>query len=119
MSSLYVLRTSTRSSDIEVGLQSVTTALSPEAGLAHATEGTGRVEAVVGVGPNHAGAQPLGDPVCSTPLLAPYATGQSVLRVVRLGDRLFGRAERQHRCLLYTSDAADEEDSVDLGGRRI
>ena len=24
----------------------------------------------------------------------------------------------QH-CLLYTSDAADEEDSVDLGGRRI
>ena len=29
------------------------------------------------------------------------------------GDQ-FGR-----RCLLYTSDAADEEDSVDLGGRRI
>src|SRR5664280_1789496 len=26
---------------------------------------------------------------------------------------------RQHICLLYTSDAADEEDSVDLGGRRI
>src|SRR5664280_3704640 len=29
---------------------------------------------------------------------------------------------RQHPCwpcLLYTSDAADEEDSVDLGGRRI
>eukprot|EP00658_Telonema_sp_P-2_P050936 TRINITY_DN38977_c0_g1_i1.p1 TRINITY_DN38977_c0_g1~~TRINITY_DN38977_c0_g1_i1.p1 ORF type:complete len:124 (-),score=27.35 TRINITY_DN38977_c0_g1_i1:50-421(-) len=24
-----------------------------------------------------------------------------------------------HFCLLYTSDAADEEDSVDLGGRRI
>ena len=24
-----------------------------------------------------------------------------------------------HTCLLYTSDAADEEDSVDLGGRRI
>src|SRR5665648_581029 len=28
-------------------------------------------------------------------------------------DRLYGG------CLLYTSDAADEEDSVDLGGRRI
>src|SRR5664279_4416713 len=30
-------------------------------------------------------------------------------------------AECQHfkHCLLYTSDAADEEDSVDLGGRRI
>eukprot|EP00658_Telonema_sp_P-2_P036401 TRINITY_DN26346_c0_g1_i2.p1 TRINITY_DN26346_c0_g1~~TRINITY_DN26346_c0_g1_i2.p1 ORF type:complete len:234 (-),score=29.10 TRINITY_DN26346_c0_g1_i2:44-745(-) len=26
---------------------------------------------------------------------------------------------RQCTCLLYTSDAADEEDSVDLGGRRI
>ena len=28
----------------------------------------------------------------------------------------FGRVER---CLLYTSDAADERSSVDLGGRRI
>eukprot|EP00658_Telonema_sp_P-2_P044175 TRINITY_DN3202_c0_g1_i3.p2 TRINITY_DN3202_c0_g1~~TRINITY_DN3202_c0_g1_i3.p2 ORF type:complete len:174 (-),score=30.76 TRINITY_DN3202_c0_g1_i3:15-536(-) len=27
--------------------------------------------------------------------------------------------ERLESCLLYTSDAADEEDSVDLGGRRI
>src|SRR5674536_408574 len=26
---------------------------------------------------------------------------------------------RRRGCLLYTSDAADEEDSVDLGGRRI
>src|SRR5674536_298683 len=26
--------------------------------------------------------------------------------------------ERAYACLLYTSDAADEEDSVDLGGRR-
>ena len=30
------------------------------------------------------------------------------------------RLKKQHPCcLLYTSDAADEEDSVDLGGRRI
>ena len=28
-------------------------------------------------------------------------------------------AEIYKNCLLYTSDAADEEDSVDLGGRRI
>src|SRR5664280_3046803 len=28
------------------------------------------------------------------------------------------KAQDAH-CLLYTSDAADEEDSVDLGGRRI
>ena len=27
--------------------------------------------------------------------------------------------EQAYICLLYTSDAADEEDSVDLGGRRI
>eukprot|EP00658_Telonema_sp_P-2_P013914 TRINITY_DN15275_c0_g1_i1.p1 TRINITY_DN15275_c0_g1~~TRINITY_DN15275_c0_g1_i1.p1 ORF type:complete len:157 (+),score=35.41 TRINITY_DN15275_c0_g1_i1:29-499(+) len=27
--------------------------------------------------------------------------------------------EQFYSCLLYTSDAADEEDSVDLGGRRI
>ena len=26
---------------------------------------------------------------------------------------------QRQTCLLYTSDAADEEDSVDLGGRRI
>src|SRR5665648_1270004 len=26
---------------------------------------------------------------------------------------------KTYSCLLYTSDAADEEDSVDLGGRRI
>ena len=26
---------------------------------------------------------------------------------------------RHHNCLLYTSDAADERSSVDLGGRRI
>src|SRR5674536_82170 len=27
--------------------------------------------------------------------------------------------QQDRSCLLYTSDAADEEDSVDLGGRRI
>ena len=28
-------------------------------------------------------------------------------------------SRRVHACLLYTSDAADERSSVDLGGRRI
>eukprot|EP00656_Telonema_subtile_P010168 TRINITY_DN14861_c0_g1_i2.p2 TRINITY_DN14861_c0_g1~~TRINITY_DN14861_c0_g1_i2.p2 ORF type:complete len:110 (+),score=37.49 TRINITY_DN14861_c0_g1_i2:98-427(+) len=32
---------------------------------------------------------------------------------------ILDRAEEQRDCLLYTSDAADEEDSGDLGGRRI
>src|SRR5664280_2339338 len=31
----------------------------------------------------------------------------------------FTKPEQSWDCLLYTSDAADEEDSVDLGGRRI
>ena len=33
-------------------------------------------------------------------------------------DRHYNR-EHHYRCLLYTSDAADERSSVDLGGRRI
>src|SRR5674536_15285 len=33
--------------------------------------------------------------------------------------RLLKNYTRSTTCLLYTSDAADEEDSVDLGGRRI
>ena len=33
--------------------------------------------------------------------------------------KLATKVESQEICLLYTSDAADEEDSVDLGGRRI
>ena len=36
-----------------------------------------------------------------------------------LTDSAQGRHQRVYHCLLYTSDAADEEDSVDLGGRRI
>ena len=32
---------------------------------------------------------------------------------------IFGPKPWVNPCLLYTSDAADEEDSVDLGGRRI
>eukprot|EP00658_Telonema_sp_P-2_P063904 TRINITY_DN52747_c0_g1_i2.p1 TRINITY_DN52747_c0_g1~~TRINITY_DN52747_c0_g1_i2.p1 ORF type:complete len:172 (+),score=60.27 TRINITY_DN52747_c0_g1_i2:121-636(+) len=35
---------------------------------------------------------------------------------MHLGKKRGGKVEC---CLLYTSDAADEEDSVDLGGRRI
>ena len=37
-------------------------------------------------------------------------------RFVRMGIDVGGT---HTNCLLYTSDAADEEDSVDLGGRRI
>ena len=38
----------------------------------------------------------------------------------RAGDRRGGAHQAARgRCLLYTSDAADERSSVDLGGRRI
>ena len=42
------------------------------------------------------------------------------LGVVALGDqREDSRGDPTDGCLLYTSDAADERSSVDLGGRRI
>src|SRR5665648_320439 len=41
-------------------------------------------------------------------------------RIIPLGDPAVRAVELYiNSCLLYTSDAADEEDSVDLGGRRI
>ena len=36
-----------------------------------------------------------------------------------VGEGRLGRREEVTPCLLYTSDAADERSSVDLGGRRI
>ena len=38
---------------------------------------------------------------------------------VNSGNEMITAKEVSLICLLYTSDAADEEDSVDLGGRRI
>ena len=45
---------------------------------------------------------------------------QYAFRIYQQGDR-YHRAESDYLydCLLYTSDAADERSSVDLGGRRI
>eukprot|EP00658_Telonema_sp_P-2_P012419 TRINITY_DN14724_c0_g2_i2.p1 TRINITY_DN14724_c0_g2~~TRINITY_DN14724_c0_g2_i2.p1 ORF type:complete len:117 (+),score=14.21 TRINITY_DN14724_c0_g2_i2:413-763(+) len=40
-------------------------------------------------------------------------------RVERRGSNICLAQDINYICLLYTSDAADEEDSVDLGGRRI
>ena len=44
---------------------------------------------------------------------------QNVLPIAASGINLRYEHRRDHRCLLYTSDAADERSSVDLGGRRI
>eukprot|EP00656_Telonema_subtile_P036501 TRINITY_DN40505_c0_g1_i1.p1 TRINITY_DN40505_c0_g1~~TRINITY_DN40505_c0_g1_i1.p1 ORF type:complete len:249 (-),score=79.87 TRINITY_DN40505_c0_g1_i1:11-757(-) len=49
------------------------------------------------------------------------AQGSSHQRMLREQEglvRVLQQALQEERCLLYTSDAADEEDSVDLGGRR-
>ena len=51
------------------------------------------------------------------------AEGGALPRVVMPGTEVVelttGDHELFHDCLLYTSDAADERSSVDLGGRRI
>src|SRR5664280_3833673 len=39
--------------------------------------------------------------------------------IVKINHNDLLRYPNSYDCLLYTSDAADEEDSVDLGGRRI
>ncbi len=44
--------------------------------------------------------------------------GQLATALVSLGTSL-AYTWRAKACLLYTSDAADERSSVDLGGRRI
>src|SRR5664280_3774512 len=44
---------------------------------------------------------------------------QTVSFLVKLFNRKGDLTGISNICLLYTSDAADEEDSVDLGGRRI
>src|SRR5664279_6556183 len=61
--------------------------------------------------------------------IAPFAGGRPAFRPGQFNMLyVFGVGEiavslsgdsTDETCLLYTSDAADEEDSVDLGGRRI
>ena len=56
---------------------------------------------------------------CLTPFLAHAGDRhEPFLAPVSLHDGS-GSAKRIMGCLLYTSDAADERSSVDLGGRRI
>eukprot|EP00658_Telonema_sp_P-2_P054809 TRINITY_DN43597_c0_g2_i2.p1 TRINITY_DN43597_c0_g2~~TRINITY_DN43597_c0_g2_i2.p1 ORF type:complete len:134 (+),score=27.66 TRINITY_DN43597_c0_g2_i2:107-508(+) len=55
---------------------------------------------------------------CITPLMCTWKE-DSAGRRSSLCYTLITHTRPPHTCLLYTSDAADEEDSVDLGGRRI
>ena len=49
------------------------------------------------------------------PANTPYRSTHAIY-VRKLADQAF---DAVNTCLLYTSDAADERSSVDLGGRRI
>src|SRR5664280_3848442 len=51
--------------------------------------------------------------IISSTRYVPEGSGRSSPPLQAIADR------STTACLLYTSDAADEEDSVDLGGRRI
>src|SRR5665648_289999 len=48
-----------------------------------------------------------------------YADGTAGSPIIALQSAKKMKKTFSYLCLLYTSDAADEEDSVDLGGRRI
>ena len=48
-----------------------------------------------------------------------YVNGNSELEINERIDRIDDCINSVKCCLLYTSDAADERSSVDLGGRRI
>src|SRR5664280_2028081 len=59
-----------------------------------------------------------------TPIAAQLVPGSHTLIFTKEGYNsgtfpMVVAADQLSGCLLYTSDAADEEDSVDLGGRRI
>eukprot|EP00658_Telonema_sp_P-2_P039797 TRINITY_DN28434_c0_g1_i1.p1 TRINITY_DN28434_c0_g1~~TRINITY_DN28434_c0_g1_i1.p1 ORF type:complete len:327 (-),score=42.70 TRINITY_DN28434_c0_g1_i1:84-1064(-) len=63
--------------------------------------------------------------VCGESVMIRHPTGRMSVRAIvnaqkaELLKASVMRSARTLICLLYTSDAADEEDSVDLGGRRI
>ena len=52
-----------------------------------------------------------GEPCVKLPGAVPAPEGEGQWPITELGDYCFS-------CLLYTSDAANEEDSVDVGGGR-
>ena len=54
-----------------------------------------------------------------TPYSLDLSTNPVPFREVLFGRYTVGKVWGSYSCLLYTSDAADERSSVDLGGRRI
>ena len=58
-------------------------------------------------------------PALGFPCVADPTPGKNRIHIDGGGTEREALVERLRICLLYTYDAADEEDSVDLGGRRI
>src|SRR5579864_7578439 len=99
MKSLYVFLTGRRSAiavSVQVGREAVQAALAPEPRLLVTAERARGIEAVVGVGPDDAGAQALRHPEDAGALFRPHAGREPERCVVRLLDRLLRRAEREH-----------------------
>ena len=48
-----------------------------------------------------------------------FCRAQGAVALAGRGSQFWFVCDRRCACLLYTSDAADERSSVDLGGRRI
>eukprot|EP00658_Telonema_sp_P-2_P084457 TRINITY_DN9378_c0_g1_i7.p1 TRINITY_DN9378_c0_g1~~TRINITY_DN9378_c0_g1_i7.p1 ORF type:complete len:101 (-),score=29.68 TRINITY_DN9378_c0_g1_i7:34-336(-) len=60
--------------------------------------------------------------ICALVVGGSHDGGSTLSPVSRVSGSRNRQLDTHHivgTCLLYTSDAADEEDSVDLGGRRI
>src|ERR1035437_9024050 len=76
--------------------QALQSAFATEAAFLVAAERTRRVELVVGVGPDDAGAQLVDDLENLAAFVRPHARAQAVRRVVRALERLLRRAERHH-----------------------
>src|SRR5205823_6242720 len=83
--------------ELQIRLEAGPAAFPPEAGFLVAPERRARVEAVVRISPDDARAQALGHPENARAFLGPDTGAQAVRRVVRLFDRLLGRAEREDR----------------------
>src|SRR5512132_934091 len=82
---------------LEVGEEPLAPALAAKAALFVAAEGRARIELVVGVGPDDAGAEALRHPEALGALVGPDPSGEAVHGVVGLLHGLLRGAEGEHR----------------------
>src|SRR5690554_869115 len=83
--------------EVKISEQAVTPALAAKATLLEAAKRAGRVEAVIGIAPDHAGVQRVGHLKELAALVGPNAVSKAIGRIIGLFDGLFGGAKGQHR----------------------